>query len=70
MINCPKNNLESIRTDKLMTQDELAQEAGVAKTTISRVENGHINPTQITKKRLAKALGVPVDEIFPEDSNE
>lgn len=61
------NKLSEFRTDKLMTQDELAKASGLAKTTISLIENHKHTPTTITKKKIAKALGKPVEEIFPED---
>lgn len=62
-----KNRLAEIRTDALMTQEELAEKSGVSKTTISLIENQHHDPIAITKKRLAKVLGCNVLDIFPED---
>lgn len=61
------NNLAEKRTDQLMTQEELGKKAGISKTTISIIENEHHEPQTITKKKIAKALGCPVEEIFPED---
>ncbi len=61
-----KNNLEEVRTDKLMTQMELSRLCGISKTTISLIENGHQQPGSITKKKICNALDKPVEEIFPE----
>ena len=61
-----KNYLAELRTDALMTQDELAQETGISKTTISLIENQHQIPRPITKKKLANSLGCKVVDIFPE----
>lgn len=60
------NKLAEIRTDRLMTQDELAKKAGVSRTTISLIENGHVNPNPITKKKIANVLDWSVQTIFPE----
>jgi putative transcriptional regulator len=63
-----KNNLADRRTDIPMTQDELAEKAGVTKATISLIENDKQTPTLITKKKIAKALGLTVEDIFPESN--
>jgi len=53
-----------IRQDKGMTQGEVGDRAGLAASYISRIENGHIQPTMTTLSRLAEALGVPASDIF------
>jgi transcriptional regulator with XRE-family HTH domain len=40
----------------MLTQAELAARSGVLEVTISRVENGHSQPTVKTIRRLADAL--------------
>ena len=61
-----KNNLKKIRIDAVMTQRELAEKSGLSTVTISFLENGHTKePMCLTKKRLALALGVEVNDIFP-----
>ena len=52
-----------------MSQIELSKETGVAQATISNIESGNRTPSYLTRQRLAKALGVPVEEIFPNDGN-
>ena len=58
------NNLKAIRTDKNITQSELAELLGVDKSFVSNIENGKNNPTLSTIASLAKALKVSVDELF------
>lgn len=48
--------LASLRTDKGLTQVELAAAAGVPQPEISRIERGTGNPTRDTLTRLAAAL--------------
>ncbi|MGB9184377.1 MAG: helix-turn-helix transcriptional regulator [Solirubrobacteraceae bacterium] len=46
-------------------QEDLSLIAGMARSTISRLENGRHNPRRATQERLANALGCEVTEIFP-----
>ncbi len=48
--------LKSIREDLLLSQHELAAQAGVTVTTISRIETGKVRPSLKTIRALAKAL--------------
>ena len=49
-------SLKSIREDLLLSQHELAAQAGVTVTTISRIETGKVRPSLKTIRALAKAL--------------
>jgi len=53
-----------IRREMGMTQGEVGERAGLAASYVSRIENGHIQPTMTTLSRLAAALGVPASDIF------
>lgn len=59
-----KNNLQKIRWEKNLSQKMLAQKSSVPQSVISSVENGLTIPNLITALRLAKALGVTVEDIF------
>lgn len=63
-----KEKLKEIRVSKGMSIRKLADYSGVSKSTISDVENGKVNPTTITIKKLAKGLGVP-EEVFFKSAN-
>ena len=57
-------NLKKLREKKGLSQDRLAKLADVANNTIIKIEQGeNINPTLDTLKKIAKALGVGLDEI-------
>ncbi len=47
-----------------MTQQQLADLAGVTRQTILSIEKGRYNPTIGLALRLAVIFGVPVEEIF------
>lgn len=58
------NNLKSIRTRLGMSQQDLANLAGVTRQTISGVESGQYAPSVAITLRLAKALGCQVEDLF------
>lgn len=51
--------IKKARTERNMTQDQLAELMGVKKAQVSRIERGH-NPTLSTITRAFSALGIPV----------
>jgi len=53
-----------------MTQKELAKASGVSQVTISYTENQLSEPMYLTKVRLARALKLSPEVIFPPDSNQ
>ncbi len=65
------NNLRQIRRSihPEITQGELAEKADVTRATINNLENG-ASPTMATAQRVAKALGVTVSDIWPEEKTE
>jgi len=59
------NYLRDYRVKKLMTQKELAKASGISQVQISFIENDLSDPMELTKQKLALALQMPVEEIFP-----
>lgn len=59
-------NLKRERVRALLTQQELAERAGVGYPTISRIENDHAEPHFRTIRKLAKALGIDPAELVKE----
>lgn len=47
-----------------LTQAELAERADMADATLSRIERNRLVPSVALTKRLADALGVPVDALL------
>ena len=57
-----KNRLKEARTDKDLSQAELAALVGVSRNTISSIETGQFNPTA----KLALVLCIALDRKFEE----
>jgi transcriptional regulator with XRE-family HTH domain len=58
------NNLKKIRTEKGISQGDIARTLEMDKGFVSNIENGKTNPTLTTITKLAKAIGVSVDELL------
>lgn len=56
--------LRQVRTDRGLSQEELAFESEVHRTYISELERGQKNPSLATVERLSHALGVKVSELI------
>ena len=59
-----KNTLKVQRAKKDLTQEQLAQMVGVTRKTINTVEKRKYVPSTYLALKLAKVLGVPVEELF------
>jgi len=57
-------HLRSLRTRAELSQEELADRAGIHVTYLSGVERGLRNPSIRNVRRLAQAMGVPTKELF------
>ncbi len=55
--------IRELRTERGISQEDLAHAAGVTTGTLSVIERGKSNPAWGTVKRIAAALGVSVVEI-------
>ena len=59
-----KNNLKVQRALNNLTQEELAKKVSVTRKTINTIENGIYVPSTYLALKLAKILGVKVEDIF------
>ena len=59
-----RNNLKSVRTQKGLSQGQLAEMVGVSRNTISSIETGQFNPTAKLALILCIALEVKFEELF------
>ena len=50
--------LKRLRQERLLTQEELAAQAGITVSTLSRIETGKTSPRLRTIRDLAQALGI------------
>ena len=59
-----RNRLRVARAERELSQDQLARLAGVSRQTISSIETGQYCPSTLLAFRLARVLGVRIDEVF------
>ena len=57
-----KNRLKAARSEKGISQQQLAETVGVSRNTISSIETGQFNPTA----KLALILCIALDKKFEE----
>ena len=59
-----KNNIKEKRTEKKLSQQELAEQCNVSRQTINAVENEKYAPSLQLAFDLAKHLSTTVDDLF------
>lgn len=59
-----KNTIKVQRAIKDLTQEQLAELVNVTRKTINTVEKGHFVPSTVLALKLARVLGVTVEELF------
>ena len=62
-----KNTIKVHRAMKDWTQAELARRVNVTRKTINTVENGRFVPSAYLALKIARAFGVPVEDVFQID---
>ncbi|OGH10678.1 MAG: hypothetical protein A3B38_04320 [Candidatus Levybacteria bacterium RIFCSPLOWO2_01_FULL_36_13] len=59
------NFIKRVRNEKNLTQEEIAEEAGLARSYISKLEDGKFkSPSALILTKLAKGLGISEETIF------
>lgn len=58
------DNIRKQRDEKGISQQELADNANVAKSTIQRIEKGEMNPSILTLKSISVALQIELIELL------
>jgi len=57
-------NVFTFRVQHGMSQDQLAQLAGIDRKTVNRIENGHFSPSIDTLTRLSVAFGIQITDLL------
>jgi transcriptional regulator with XRE-family HTH domain len=60
------DRLRALRTEKDLSQGDIEKRTGLLRCYISRVENGHTVPSIETLEKMARALEVPMYQLFYE----
>lgn len=59
-----RNTLRVQRAIRDLTQADLAERAGITRASVNAIEGGRMVPSVYLALKLARALGVSVDELF------
>ena len=59
-----KNKLKDLRTQRMVSQNALAEALSVSRQTINSIENGKFDPSLILAMKLTRYFEVSLDEIF------
>ncbi len=60
------DRLRALREQKKLSQGDIEKRTGLVRVYVSRVENGHTVPALETLEKFARALEVPMYELFYE----
>lgn len=58
--------VKAIRTKNKLTLEEASHRTGLAKSTLSKIENEQISPTFMVMQKLAAGLGIDLPQLFTE----
>jgi len=58
------DRLRAIREEKKLSQGDIEHRSGLLRCYLSRVENGHSVPSVETLEKMARALEVPLYQLF------
>lgn len=58
------DRIRALREGKKFSQGDIEQRCGLLRSYLSRVENGHTVPSVETLEKLARALEVPLYQLF------
>ena len=56
--------LRALRKERNWTLEQAAQKVGLARSTLSKIENGQMSPTFEAVPKLASGLGISVPQLF------
>jgi transcriptional regulator with XRE-family HTH domain len=60
------DRLRALREEKNLSQGDIQERTGLFRCYISRVENGHTVPSIETLEKMARALEIPMYQLFYE----
>lgn len=60
-------HIAKVRKSKGYSQDRLYLEAGFSRGTMSKIENGLVNPQILTLRKVAEILDVPIEKLVKID---
>ena len=61
-------SMKLLRAQRDLTQAQLAELSGITRKSINAIESGRMVPSTILALKLARTLGVTVEELFSLDT--
>ena len=58
-------NIQRLRKEKGLTQEQLAEKAGLAMTSVAYIEAGYNFPAFETMYKVSQVLGVKIKDLIP-----
>ena len=58
------NHLNKVRTEKKVTQEELATSVGISRQTVIAIEKGNYTPSVMLAIKIAKYFNSTVEKLF------
>ena len=58
------NEVSTLRMNKGITQEELAEKVGVSRQTIISIEKGNYTPSILLALKIGKFFSLPVEKVF------
>jgi len=65
-----KNRLKVLRAERDWSQADLAERLEVSRQSVNAIETGKFDPSLPLAFKLARLFGLPIEEIFFEDSGQ
>lgn len=65
-----KNNIRVERARLRISQQELAEKAGVIRQTIAAIEQGKFNPSTVLALKIASIFNLTVEQLFELESTD
>ncbi|MBN1105708.1 MAG: helix-turn-helix transcriptional regulator [Deltaproteobacteria bacterium] len=64
------DRIRQVRTTRGLTLAQLAEQTGLSKGLLSRIENNRVSPPIATLSRISQGLGIPISTFFEEEAVE
>ena len=65
-----QNNIQKLRTERRITQEELGKMCGVSRQTIISLENSKYNPSIMLAHKIARIFECIIEDVFIFDEEE
>lgn len=65
-----KNRIRVARAEIRMTQQQLADAAGVSRQTVNAIESGKFIPSTLLALKMSRIFQMPVEELFQLEDGE